>query len=455
MNPDLLLDRQRTFFATGATLPLSFRLEQLERLRGALESHEADLFAALRDDLHKSERDSFLTETALCLTEISFIRKRLARWMKPKRVPTPLTHIGSVGRIYPEPYGSALILAPWNYPVQLAIAPLIGAIAAGNCAVVKPSELTPRVSAVLARLIGDTFPADYIAVVEGGVDASEALLAQPFDYLFFTGSPAVGRIVMEKAARHLTPVTLELGGKSPVIVHRDADLAKAARRIAWAKTLNAGQTCVAPDYLYVHEEVKKPLLAALREQANAFYGSDPLRHPDLTRIVNERHFRRLVSYLDEGRVVFGGGYDEATRAMELTVLEAMDADSAVMQDEIFGPILPVLTYRDLNEALAGIRSRPKPLSLYLFTESREMARRVLRETSFGGGAVNDAVYHLASPYLPFGGVGTSGTGSYHGRASFDTFTHYKSVLHQTSRFDLPFRYPDSKAGLGLLRKLMK
>lgn len=455
MNPQLLVSRQQAFFASGATRSLAFRREQLDKLRAAIQAHEAELYEALKHDLHKSERDSFLTETAMCLMEISFIRKRLSRWIRPKKARTPLTHIGSRSVIYPEPHGCVLILAPWNYPFQLAVAPLIGAIAAGNCAVLKPSELTPRVSAVIARMLGETYPPDYIAVLEGGVEASEALLAEPFDYIFFTGSPAVGRIVMERAARRLTPVTLELGGKSPVIVHRDADLEKAAKRIAWAKTLNAGQTCVAPDYLYVHEEVKERFLASLQRQAAIFYGNDPLRHPDLTRIVNERHFKRLVSYLSEGRIVFGGGYDPSTRAMELTVLEDMPQGTSVMEDEIFGPILPAIPYRDMNEVLAGIGSRPKPLSLYLFTESAELTHRVLESVSFGGGAVNDAIYHLASPYLPFGGVGSSGMGAYHGKASFDTFTHYKSVLHQTTAFDLPFRYPNAKVKLSLLRRLMK
>lgn len=455
MPVESILSAQKSFFASGGTKPVSYRIQQLRSLYQAIGSFETEIYDAFSKDLHKSEKDTFMTEISLCLTEISFTLKHLAKWAKPKKQRTPLTHIGSKSVIYPEPYGSALIIAPWNYPFQLAISPLIGAMAAGNCAVVKPSELTPAVSAVLKKMLEATFSPSYIAVVEGGVAASQELLRQPFDYIFFTGSVQVGKKVMESAANNLVPVTLELGGKSPLIVHNDANLDVAAKRIAWAKTLNAGQTCVAPDYLLVHEQVKDQLVEKIRQVAADFYGENPLTHPESTYIVNERHFDRLVSYLKDGDILFGGRSDRTTRAMELTLLDNVSLDAPVMQDEIFGPILPVLTYKEIGEVIDLVNSRPKPLALYLFTSSKELERRVLNSISFGGGCLNDALYHLATPYLPFGGVGNSGSGAYHGKASFDTFTHYKSVLHQTTAFDIALRYPTAKNALKLMRRLLK
>ncbi|WP_238322898.1 aldehyde dehydrogenase [Gorillibacterium massiliense] len=452
---DSLLTGQKAYFASGITKPLSFRVEQLKKLHAIIKKYEKKLNDACYEDLHKSEKDTYMTEIGICYMEISFTLKRLGKWMKPRKAKTPMTHFGSKSYIYPEPYGSALIIAPWNYPINLAIAPLIGAIAAGNCAVVKPSELTPTVSAVLRDMLGEAFAPEYIAVVEGGAEESKELLKLPFDYIFFTGSVQVGKQVMESASRYLTPVTLELGGKSPVIVHKDANLRLAAKRIAWAKTLNAGQTCVAPDYLLVHEDVKDQLLEEMKKVGKAFYGEDPVGDEDYTRIVNERHFDRLVSYLKDGRILFGGSSDRETRAIEFTVMDNVEPDAPVMQDEIFGPILPVLTYKDFAETIAFVNARPKPLSFYLFTGSKELEARALASVSFGGGCVNDAIFHLATPYLPFGGVGNSGMGAYHGKASFDTFTHSKSVMHQTTRFDLKVRYPHGKRGLRLLKKLMK
>jgi len=449
-----LIRKQRRFFHSHATRSLAFRMEMLGKFRDAIQRYEPQLMQALKEDLNKSDFDSYLTEIGVVLEELRFTLKHLPQWVKPEKVKTPLTHIGSAGYIYPEPYGVALIIAPWNYPFNLAVSPLIGALAAGNCAILKPSELTPRTSAVLAQLIGETFDEGHVAVIEGGVETSQALLQEKFDYLFFTGSVPVGRIVMEAAAKHLTPVTLELGGKSPCIVHADAALPITAKRIVWGKYLNAGQTCVAPDYLYVHHSVKDELIELMRQAIKELYGEDPLQNEHFTRIISERHFDRLSSFLQDGQVLIGGRADRERLRIEPTVLGEVSWQDRVMQDEIFGPILPVLDYTELGEVIEAVTARPKPLAAYLFTESAQVQKQVLEQLSFGGGCINDTVYHLASPYLPFGGVGESGIGAYHGKGSFDAFSHKKSVLKQTTRFDLPFRYPTMKNGLQLIRRFL-
>lgn len=450
-----LLQNQRAFFRSGKTQEIDDRRESLKKLREAIQSREADIMEALKQDLNKSEQEAFVTEVGYMVQEISFVTKNMKFWARPQKVKTALTHVGSSGYIYPEPYGVSLIIAPWNYPFMLALSPLIGAVAAGNCVVLKPSELTPHVSALLADLIADTFDPGHVTVVEGGADTSTELLKQPFDKIFFTGSPGVGRIVMEAAAKHLTPVTLELGGKSPAIVDQDADLSLAAKRIAWGKWLNAGQTCVAPDYLWVHEEIKEELIQQLREAIRRFYGENPLQNPDYTRIVNERHFNRLTAYLREGNSIFGGETDPEQLKIAPTLLEGVTWGQSVMEDEIFGPILLVLTFRDLSHVVEQVTARPKPLALYYFSNNRGKQEKILHSISFGGGCINDTIMHLATPYLPFGGVGNSGLGNYHGKHSFDCFSHQKSVLKQTNKFDLPFRYPSSKNGLRVLRKIMK
>ena len=454
VEPADILERQRNFFASGKTRSVEFRLDVLRRLRQSILAHEADIAAALRADLNKSVFDSYVTETGLVLLEISHTLRHLHRWAKPQRAKTALLHFGASSMLYPEPHGLTLVMSPWNYPFMLALAPLVGAIAAGNCAVVKPSELSPETSKITAEIIREVFPPEYVAVVEGGVKESQELLANPFDYIFFTGSTPVGKVVMEAAAKHLTPVTLELGGKSPGIVHRDANLQIAARRIAWGKFLNAGQTCVAPDYLLVHDDVFEPFLTHLREAIKDLYSGDPLLNPDFPRIVNRRHFDRLTNLLMSGRVVIGGRRDEDRLRIEPTVLDGVDWTSPVMQEEIFGPVLPLLRYRDVDAMLATVRSQAKPLSLYLFTSDRHLEARAMKEIPFGGGCVNDAVLHLASPYLPFGGTGQSGMGAYHGKYSFDTFTHYKGVLRQTTRFDLPMRYGKTKSALGIMKRFL-
>lgn len=450
-----LVQKQRDFFQKDKTKNLSFRIEALQTIRNAIKNSESELSQALKEDLNKSEFDAYSTEIGIVLEEIRFTLKNLQSWAKPRKVKTPMTHIGSKSFIYPEPYGVTLIISPWNYPFQLAIAPLIGAIAAGNTAVLKPSELTPKTSAVLSRLVKEHFPEEFITVIEGGVETSQALLEQKFDYIFFTGSVPVGKIIMEAASQHLTPVTLELGGKSPCIVHEDANIKVAAKRIAWGKFINAGQTCIAPDYLYVHKRIKNEFLTELKQAIKELYGEKPLGNDNFTRIVSERHFNRLCTFLNNGKVLVGGESSLEKLKIEPTVLTDITWKDKVMEDEIFGPILPVLDYENLNDTLQVINQHPKPLALYIFAESKQVQDTVLNSVSFGGGCINDTVYHISSPYLPFGGVGNSGTGAYHGKGSFDTFSHEKSILKQTTRFDIPLRYPNFKNGLKYIKMVFK
>lgn len=450
-----LIEKQKAFFRTGKTKELGFRLDALRKLQQAVRSHEKELMGALFKDLNKSEFDAYSTEIGVVLEELRFTLRNLNGWVKPQKVKTPVTHLGSRSAIYSEPYGVALIIAPWNYPFQLAVAPLIGAIAAGNCAILKPSELTPHTSEVLGQLLDQIFPEEYIKVILGGVETSQALLNENVDYIFFTGSVPVGKVVMEAASKYLTPVTLELGGKSPCIVHEKANLKLAAKRIAWGKFMNAGQTCIAPDYLYLQKSVASDFLTYFKAAVKELYGEEPLKNKTFTHIVSKRHFQRLSAFLENGEVIFGGGTDPDSLAIEPTVLSGITWKDPVMQDEIFGPILPVLEFNDFTEVIEGIHNHPNPLSLYLFTEDTKVQEQVLNAVSFGGGCINDTVYHFASPYLPFGGVGTSGTGSYHGKGSFDTFSHKKSVLKQTTRFDLPFRYPNVKNGLKKIKMFLK
>ncbi|WP_182201371.1 aldehyde dehydrogenase [Paraliobacillus salinarum] len=452
---DLLFDDQVTFFKNGETKSLSFRFQALNNLKRAIKQQEDVILSAIQQDLNKSEFEGFLTEIGILYEEIDFMKKRLKKWMKPKRVKTALTHIGSKSVIYPEPYGVTLIIAPWNYPFQLAISPLIGAIAAGNTAIIKPSELTPHTSAVLTRLIKETFDSNYITSIEGDAETSQALLKKPFDYIFFTGSTPVGKIVMEQAAKNLTPVTLELGGKSPSIVHEDANLKLAAKRIAWGKFTNAGQTCVAPDYIYVHEHVQADFTKELQQAITELYGKKPLDNQDFPKIVNEKHFKRLHQLIDKDKLIYGGKSDQEKIKIEPTILTNINWDSPVMKEEIFGPILPIMSYKELSTVIREVSDQPKPLALYLFTENKQTEQQVIDQIPFGGGCINDTIYHLATPYLPFGGVGHSGTGSYHGKASFDTFSHYKSILKQTTKFDVPLRYPGSEKGFKLIKKFFK
>jgi len=455
LSPSEIVRRHHAFFREGTTRRVAFRIEQLRKLRAAIVRFEPRLLAALRHDLNKSEREAYATEIGIVLTELRVALRGVGRWAKPKRAKTPMSHSGASSRIVAEPYGTTLIVAPWNYPFMLAIAPLISAIAAGNTAVLKPSELTPTVSTLIAELIAETFSADYVTVVEGDAAASTELLRQPFDHIFFTGSPGVGKIVMEAAAKQLIPVTLELGGKSPCIVHKDADLKLAAKRIAFGKFTNAGQTCVAPDYALVHREVKEAFIAELADVIKRFYGERPMESTEYGRIVNERHYRRLIGYLNDGRVVVGGQADESSLKIAPALLDQVPLDSPIMREEIFGPLLPILEYDEAGEIEAVVEANPKPLALYVFTRNNAFAGRIIERIRCGDVCINDTVMHFGSPYLPIGGVGSSGIGSYHGEYGFRTFSHYKSVLKMTNRFDPPFRYPDSKWGLAVIRKLLR
>lgn len=447
-----LVHKQRRYFQSNVTRHINFRLENLKRLRRVLENHEKEIFDALHKDLNKSEPEAFLTEFAIVLEELSLTIKKLKSWAKPKRIKTGFIHTGSSGSILYEPYGVALIVSPWNYPFQLTLAPLIGAMAAGNCIIVKPSELTPSVSSVLGRILNQTFSEEYLCVIEGGVEVSSTLLAEKFDYIFFTGSISVGRIVMEAAAKNLTPVTLELGGKSPCIVHNDASLKLAARRIVWGKFLNAGQTCVAPDYLLVHKDIKIKLLDYIVAYINEQFGKNPRNQ--FPRIINKKSFERLMGYIDNGRVITGGTGDESRLFLAPTILDNISWNDPIMQEEIFGPILPVLEYTDLDDVLDKIGKRPKPLALYIFSTNKDIQKKITTGVSFGGGCINDTIYHIVTPFLPFGGVGESGMGSYHGEASFLTFSHKKSILKQTNLIDIPFRYP-TPGNSKILRLILK
>ncbi|ALC90442.1 aldehyde dehydrogenase [Bacillus sp. FJAT-18017] len=452
---EALVQKQRAFFSTGKTKDVGFRKQALAKLRQIIQENEKRFLEALKQDLNKSEFESYLTEVGIVLSELKFTEKNVGKWAKPRKVKGTMVLAGSKSYIYPEPYGVSLIISPWNYPFQLAFAPLIGSIAAGNCAILKPSELTPATSTLLGEVVRNAFPEEYIAVVEGGVEASQGLLKAKVDYIFFTGSVPVGRIIMEAAAKNLTPVTLELGGKSPCIVHRDANLKLAAKRIAWGKFINAGQTCVAPDYLYIHKSVKGEFLNLLKDAVTEIYGVSPHESDTFTRVVSKRHFDRLAAFLQDGEIVFGGQTNSDKLSVEPTVLEGVNWESPVMQDEIFGPILPVLEYDDVAEVVDQVTARPKPLALYVFSESEDFQEDILGNISFGGGCVNDTVMHLASPYLPFGGVGESGIGAYHGKGSFDVFSHEKSIMKQSTKFDLPFRYQNTKDGLKKIKLFLK
>ena len=450
-----VLRAQHKFYATGRTRDVSFRVQQLGRLDKVIRKYEADILEALRKDLNKSEYEGYMTEVGMVYDELRFVQKHLTGWAKPRRVRTPLTNFLSTSRIYSEPYGIVLIISPWNYPFLLAMSPLIGAIAAGNCAIVKPSEYSGNVSDIIATILKEAFDPSYVHTVLGDSEVGRGLLEESFDYIFFTGSTAIGKVIMEAAAKHLTPVCLELGGKSPCIVDETANLELAAKRIVWGKFLNAGQTCVAPDYLLVHEKVKDQLLRLVRKYITQFYGSNPGRNKEFPKIINERHFRRLLGLIEGNRGIIGGRADAQTHRIEPTVLEGVEWNSPVMKEEIFGPILPVLEFTNIKEAVHTINQLPKPLALYYFTRDRGRERFVLKNTSYGGGCINDTMVHLASPYMPFGGVGESGMGGYHGKASFDTFSHKKSVLRKSNLIDIPLRYPPYQNRIKLLKKILK
>ena len=439
-----IVESEKHFFRTGVTRGVDFRIDMLKKFRKAIIENDELISAALKADLNKQPFESYMCETGLLLEEINFHIKRLKKWSKTRRVKSGIGQLPGRSYICPEPYGVVLIMAPWNYPVQLCLMPLVGAISAGNCAVVKPSAYAPESSRVISKLIESAFPTGFVTAVEGGRDSNKALLDEPFDYIFFTGSVAVGKAVMEAAAKRLTPVTLELGGKSPIIIDETANLPLAARRIAFGKVLNAGQTCVAPDYLMIEKSVEAPFIEEYKKALASFFPDGDMS--GMVRIINDKHFERVCNILDNsGNVAIGGARDAETRFIEPAVLTEVPIDSPAMQQEIFGPVLPVLPYEKLDDCIDFIRSRPKPLALYIFSENKMNQEKVLNSCSFGGGCINDTVIHLASSHMSFGGVGESGMGSYHGRKSFDTFTHYRSVLKQ-GKLDVKLRYFPYKSG---------
>ena len=416
------------------------RLKALRKLYAAVYGHQREIHAALQEDLGKSHFESYMCETGMVLDEISFMLKHLRRWAKDETVPTPLAQFHSHSYRKPSPYGAVLIMSPWNYPFMLTLSPLVDALAAGNTAVVKPSAYSPHTSQVIGRILSQCFPAHYVAVVTGGRAENTCLLKEHFDYIFFTGSQAVGREVMRNAAAHLTPVTLELGGKSPCIVDQTANIRLAARRIVFGKYLNCGQTCVAPDYIYCHRSVKNELVAEIKKQIRKQYGSEPLRNPDYGKIINEKHFNRILGLMELEKIVWGGRADRDSLRIEPTVMDHVRFSDPVMQEEIFGPILPVLTFEHLDEAIQKVNSMAHPLALYMFTSDRRAAKKVMARCGFGGGCVNDTIIHLATTQMGFGGFGESGMGAYHGKTGFDTFTHYKSIVDKKTWLDLPMRY---------------
>ena len=439
-----IVEKQRAYFYTGATLPLEGRIRALKKLRTYIREHEAELNQAIREDLGKSAYESYMCETGLVLTEITYMLRHIRSFAREKTVYTPLAQFPSRSFVKPSPYGVTLIMSPWNYPFLLTIDPLADAIAAGNTAVIKPSAYSPCTSQAIRTMIRECFPEEYVAVVTGGRAENTCLLNKPFDYIFFTGSQSVGKEVMAHAARHLTPVTLELGGKSPCIVEKTADIPLAAKRIVFGKYLNCGQTCVAPDYIYCDEKIRERLVEEIKKQIRKQFGPSPLTNSDYGNIINEKHFDRIMGLIDPEKVVWGGKSDKSTRKIEPTVMDNVTFGDAVMQEEIFGPVLPVLTYDSLDAAIEKINSMPRPLALYLFTSDKQAAKQVMSRCGFGGGCINDTIIHLATSEMGFGGFGESGMGSYHGKEGFRTFSHSKSIVDKKTWLDLPMRYQPYK-----------
>ncbi|MDY3251023.1 MAG: aldehyde dehydrogenase [Candidatus Choladocola sp.] len=456
MEIERLVKKQRMYFETGKTRDVSWRLGALATLRRSILNHEKEVEAALASDLKKSSFETYMCETGMVLSELSFMMKHLRGYAGERTVMTPLAQFHARSFTSPEPYGVVLVMSPWNYPFMLAMEPVIGAIAAGNCVVVKPSAYAPATADVIEKIIRDCFASHFVAVVKGGRAENTELLEQKFDFIFFTGSVSVGKTVMEKASRHLTPVCLELGGKSPCIVDKTANLKMAAKRIVFGKYLNLGQTCVAPDYLFVQEEVREKLLQEIERCITDQFGKNPLENPDYGKIINEKHFNRLCRLMEAETIRVGGRISRETQQIAPTVLEGVTPSSPVMQEEIFGPILPVMTFRDISEVITYVNNHEKPLALYLFTGRKKTEREVLKYCSFGGGCINDTIIHLATSHMGFGGVGASGMGSYHGKDSFETFSHRRSIVKKYTWMDLPIRYqPYTEWKRLLLRMFLK
>ncbi|MBA5728502.1 aldehyde dehydrogenase [Aerococcaceae bacterium INB8] len=446
---------QEMFLRSGITLDVKFRIRQLKRLKEAIKAHDVLIYDALKKDLNKPVFESYVTELGSVYGEIDYMIKHVKEWAKPKRVPTSLAHFYSKSHIYQEPYGRVLIIAPWNFPIQLSFVPLVGAIAAGNCVVLKPSELAPYTARVIQQIIESVFAREYVAVEQGDGKVSQQLLKDDVDYCFFTGSTQVGKAIMETASQTLTPVTLELGGKSPVIVAKDTNIKHAAQRVVWGKFTNAGQTCIAPDYLLVDEVIRDDLISAIIEVLEEYYTKKPLENSHYSKMINKRHFKRVKKLMKNQSVIYGGGSNKEMLTIEPTLVLEPELDTELMQEEIFGPILPILTYREVSQAVEFIRSKDKPLALYLFTQDKALKEYIINNLSFGGAAINDTLIHQSNYNLPFGGVGASGMGQYHGKYSLETFSHPKSVIEKTDLFDIKLRYPPYKEwALKFIKKIM-
>ncbi|WP_182629441.1 aldehyde dehydrogenase [Clostridium chromiireducens] len=452
-----LINKQIEFFQRGEQLDINFRRDILIKLKKIIKDNEQYIIDALKKDLHKSDFESYLTEISMVYEEINTHLKSIRKWSKRRSIKSSIMFFPSKTYIEKQPYGTVLIIGPFNYPFQLVILPLVGAISAGNTVIIKPSESAVNTSHLIERIINDNFNEEYIKVVgaDKGKECVEELLEQEFDYIFFTGSIRVGKIIMEKAAKRLIPVTLELGGKSPCIIDKGANLKMAAKRIVWGKLLNAGQTCVAPDYLFVHNEVKEKLLDLIVEEIKFQYGHNIRECDDFPRIINKRELERLSQYLNEGNIYYGGNYDEKSLFFEPTILTDLDEKAKVLEEEIFGPILPVMTFDNLKEVIQYVNNKSKPLALYYFSEDENNIKRIIKETSSGGVTINDTILHVGTPNLPFGGVGTSGMGAYHGKHSFDSFTHEKSIVRRGTYMEFPFRFAPFKNKINLLRRIIK
>lgn len=455
MDVKTMNDLHEAFFQTGATRDVTFRVDALKKLEKTIKRHEVDILDALKKDLNKSHFEGYETELGIVYGELRDAIKNTNKWSKPHKVKTPFLHLISRSYVYPEPFGNTLIMSPWNYPFQLTIVPLIGAISAGNCCVVKPSEYSYNTATIIEKIIKETFDENFVSVVRGGREANKSLLAERFDYVFFTGSPSVGKFVMESASKYLTPVTLELGGKSPCIVDQTANVDLAAKRIAWGKFLNGGQTCIAPDYLLVHTSVKDALIDKIKGYILDFYGENPQNCEYYPKMINQKHYDRLSALLQDGNLLFGGRKNDTTLQIEPTIIDGVTFESPIMQEEIFGPILPVLTFEKISDAFSVVSSRPKPLACYLFSTDRSAIEYYTKNLSFGGGCINETIMQIANANLPFGGVGNSGMGKYHSKLSFDTFTNFKAVIKKSNLVDVPLRYPPFNDKLKYLKKIEK
>lgn len=448
------IQKLRDFFLTNETKDVAYRIAALKRLRHTIKKQETAIFDALFEDLNKSDFEAYATEVSLVLHEIDLNIRKLRKWAKPERRRTPLLFFPSKSKIYKEPYGVVLIIAPWNYPFQLMMSPLVAAVGAGNCVALKTSPNAPATALVMEKIVEEVFVTEHVTIFHGNREVNQALLTERFDYIFFTGSPSLGKVVMEAAAKHLTPVTLELGGKSPCIVDEDADLAIAARRIIWGKTINSGQTCIAPDYLMVHSKVKADFVYELKQAILAMFGENPHNSSDYPAIVSSVAMRRLISYLEKGDIIIGGKYEENDYYMEPSVIENLPADAPILNEEIFGPIFPLMEFDAIEEVIDYVKQHEKPLALYFFSNNKKHQQRIIRETSSGGMCINDTIIHVANPKLPFGGVGNSGMGHYHGKYGFETFTHLKSVVTSSFFLDMKVKYPPYEGKLSRFKRFL-